>query len=157
MAKKAMIQFHALTPEFYKEHQLVQMQDKGEDKGRGYGVLLVEVRGYKFAIPLRSTLKLDHQFCFPTRQVNETQQHGLDYSKAVIITDEDRYVSKKPFKLRMKSDYLAIIKRERTIVSEFQDFVEKYIQAVNDDDKSFLYLRDVRQSTLQNYHSEFGL
>lgn len=151
--KTPLIEFHLLTPEFYAENQLVQMQDKGQNKGRGYGVLLAEVKGYKFAIPLRSTIKIGSQFCFPTRQVNATDQHGLDYTKAVIITDEDRYVLSRHFQLREKSDYVAIRKKERTIISEFESFVEQYIQAVKNDDQSFLALREIKLSTLQNYHN----
>lgn len=64
------IEFHRLTHEFYATHtHLVEVMDKdrqtgvyNEDKRRGYGVLTVNIKGLKFAIPLRSKMKMNHKF-----------------------------------------------------------------------------------------------
>ncbi|MFD8425958.1 hypothetical protein [Streptomyces sp. NPDC059668] len=59
----AKIKLHQLTQDFYDEHShLTEIADKNsngnlEDKGRGYGVLMIEIKGYQFAIPLRSKIK----------------------------------------------------------------------------------------------------
>ncbi|EHL79324.1 type III toxin-antitoxin system TenpIN family toxin [Bacillus smithii] len=157
------IEFRQLTPDFYAEHQhLVEIIDKGKDgkitnKGRGYGVLLVDVYGYKFAIPLRSRMHINHTDNFTTkiyRYNGKRVRHGLDYSKAVIIT-EMRFVSKAPFFLADKSDFVKISKSEHIIIAAFEKYVTRYIRAVQKEDKNIL--RRYKYSTLQNYHRELGL
>jgi protein AbiQ len=157
------INFHQLTPDFYAENShLVEILDKDKrtgvitDKGRGYGVLLVDVKGYKFAIPLRSTMHINHRDNFTTRihvVDGEKVRHGLDYSKAVII-HESRYVSSAPFFLEDRSDYIKIKNAEHRIIPAFEKYVNKYIKAVQEQDRNIL--RRYRYSTLQNYHNELG-
>ncbi len=154
---KNIIEFRQLTSDFYKDNQLVEMLDKGIDKGRGYGVLLVDVKGVKFAIPVRSKMHINHKFCFTTRiyeDKGKRVRHGLDYSKAVIIK-EKRYVSQSQFFLENRNDYNKINRRQHHIKSEFEKYIEKYIKAVQNDDQNIL--REYRYSTLQNYHDELNL
>ncbi|MCR8636952.1 type III toxin-antitoxin system TenpIN family toxin [Paenibacillus radicis (ex Xue et al. 2023)] len=149
------IVFHRLTSDFYKEH--THLVETIKDEGRGYGVLLVTVLGYKFAIPLRSKMDLNHPANFTTKihsPDGKNVRHGLDYTKALIIT-EDRFVlSEKDYKLRDKSDYLKIVELEHKIIIDFEKFVQKYIKAVKKQDKHIL--RQYRFSTMKNYHVELG-
>jgi protein AbiQ len=152
------IVFHQLSPDFYREHtHLAEMIDKGRDKGRGYGVLLVNVLGYKFAIPVRSKMAMKHPGNFTTKihsPEGKNVRHGLDYTKAVIITD-DRFINtQKEFMLVEKSDYVKINDNEHKIIADFEKFVRKYIKAVNKNDRNIL--NDYRFSTLVNYHKELG-
>lgn len=161
MANK--INFHRLTPDFYVEqNHLIEMIDKDKrtgkvtDKGRGYGVLLLEVQGHQFAIPLRSKMHINHKENFTTRiyKPNGVRvRHGLDYSKAVIIP-ESRFVSTDPFLLAEQSDYLKIEDAEHRIIAAFEKYVLKYIKAVQEQNKHIL--RGYSFSTLQNYHTELG-
>lgn len=175
MARK--IEFHELTHEFYESHtHLVEALDKNkqtsvfdEDKHRGYGVLLTEVEGYKFAIPVRSKMKINHRSNYTSRTYEEDEidhktgkktgkkikfRHGLDYSKAVIIT-EDRFISKTPFFLANKDDYVNITQNlEKIIIPQFKKYVQRYIYAVRNDDKNIL--KKYCFSTLQNYNQQLG-
>jgi protein AbiQ len=157
------INFHQLTPDFYAEHShLVEMLDKDRrsgtvmDKGRGYGVLLVQIEGHQFAIPLRSTMHINHRDGFTTK-IHSPEgvrvRHGLDYSKAVIIY-ESRFVSADPFFLHDRSDYVKIVNAEHRIIPAFEKYVQRYINAVKGQDRNVL--RRYRYSTLQNYHNELG-
>jgi len=156
--------FHELSFDFYKDNShLKEVLDKDstgnfKDKGRGYAVLLVEVKGCKFAIPLRSTMHIGHKFNFTTRIYKADNgrkvRHGLDYSKAVIITS-DVHLKTDLFKLKLKSDYVKIDNKEAKIYSDFEKILDKYILAVKNDDKNIL--KEFRFSTLQNYHLELGL
>lgn len=158
------IVFHKLTPDFYAENShLVEMLDKDKktgivtDKGRGYGVLLVDVKGYKFAIPLRSTMHINHKDNFTTRIYEDDDgkrvRHGLDYSKAVII-HESRFVSTEPYTLRERSDYFKIMDNEHRIIPAFEKYVDRYIKAVQKQDRNIL--KRYSFSTLQNYNNELG-
>lgn len=154
---KEIIKIRQLTPDFYNNHNLKQMLDQNNNKGRGYGILLAQIKGYIFAIPFRSYMKLEHQYCFPTI-INETDgnKQGLDYTKAVIITDTS-YIATRPFFLKDKKEFVLVRKNARTIVKEFEEFVDKYILAVTNNDSEFLTLREVQFSTLQNYHNELSI
>lgn len=154
------IVFHQLSQDFYKEHtHLVEMADKpGHDKGRGYGVLLVEVLGYKFAIPLRSKMSMNHPGNFTTKihsPEGKKVRHGLDYTKAVIITEDRFIITQREFMLADKSDYVKINDNEHKIIADFEKFIRRYINAVNKNDQNIL--RNYQYSTFQNYHAEFGL
>ncbi|MFK3961925.1 type III toxin-antitoxin system TenpIN family toxin [Pseudalkalibacillus hwajinpoensis] len=149
------IQLKQLTSAFYKNHNLIQMMDKNLDKGRGYGVLLAKVKGLQFAIPLRSKMDINHPFCFDAWGDPEYKS-GLDYSKAVVITDSS-YISKRPFFTRKKEEWVTIRRNRRTIVRDFEDFVDQYIEAVSNNDQTFLSIKEVKFTTLQNYHNELGI
>ncbi|MED1108072.1 type III toxin-antitoxin system TenpIN family toxin [Bacillus paramycoides] len=155
----AQIKLHQLTQDFYSEHgHLVEVADKKKDgtfsdKGRGYGVLMLKVKGYKFAIPLRSKMK--HKENFTTKIYTENGaklRKGLDYSKAVIITDE-RFVSTAVFKIE-QDEFLKIAKAEIRIIQSFEKYVERYVTAYNAGDSNIL--RKYQYSTLKNYHQELA-
>ncbi|MFE2710366.1 type III toxin-antitoxin system TenpIN family toxin [Streptomyces mirabilis] len=153
----AKIKLHQLTQDFYDEHShLTEIADKNsngnlEDKGRGYGVLMIEIKVYQFAIPLRSKMK--HKENFPTKiytQHNKKYRKGLDYTKAIIITDP-RFVSHRSFKIP-QDEFLKIVNSENRIIQSFEKYVNRYVQAYNTGDENIL--RKYQFSTLQNYHTE---
>lgn len=156
----AQIKLHQLTQDFYDEHShLHEVSDKNKDgtfsdKGRGYGILMVKVKGYKFAIPLRS--KMNHKENFTTKIVTNNKgkrlRKGLDYSKAVIITDE-RFVSLYAFKIE-QDEFLKIAKAENHIIQSFEKYVERYVMAYNTGDSNIL--KKYGFSTLKNYNQELG-
>lgn len=157
------IALRRLTSDYYSEHaHLAEALDFDRitkvpnDKGRGFGVCLVDILGHQFAIPLRSNMS--HKDNFPTKFSKDasgrTLRQGLDYSKSVIITDK-RFISEKPFKTREKEEYLKINRAEKKILKEFEDYVNKYIEAVRKPDEHIL--AEYNYSTLKNYHVELGL
>ena len=159
MEHESKIEFHQLTSDFYQEnaHLDETMFKNGQDKGRGYGILLVNVKGYRFAIPLRSKMHIKHKYNFTTRihaPEGKRVRHGLDYTKALIIL-EDHYIATREFLLDEKSDYLKILASEHKILNDFEDFIEKYVDAVKKKDENIL--REYRYSTLLNYHTELCL
>ncbi|MGP6151700.1 type III toxin-antitoxin system TenpIN family toxin [Priestia flexa] len=129
---------------------------KTKEKVRGYGILLVEIRGYKFAIPVRSKIAYHQKKSNYTTRIWEYRgkkvRHGLDYSKAVIIK-EDRYIVEKEFLLEVHSDAVKIRDNQHHIITKFTAYVERYIDAVKEEKQSILS-REYRFSTLQNYHDE---
>jgi len=140
---------------FFKENShLVEVLDKDRSgawissilKQRGYGVVLVELNGLRFGIPLRS--HMNHHFGFKTKEGK-----GLDYTKAVLLI-KDGYISEQPF-LIPSDEFVQISDRERFITQQFEKYVKKYIEGVKRQDENIL--RPYKFSTLQNYHKELGL
>lgn len=158
------IEFYKLSADFYNENaHLVEILDKEKsgamkDKERGYGVLLVEVEGQNFAIPLRSTMHINHTDNFTTRiykHQGKDVRHGLDYSKAIIVTDPRFVDTSSIYILKKKSDYVKISNDEQHIIKTFEKYVARYKKGIVKNDARII--AKYRYSTLQNYHVELGL
>ena len=153
-----------LTDKFYEENTHLQRildKEKGQDlfvnKGRGYGVVVLEIYGVKFGIPLRSNMT--HKYCFATKTWRDevegrTYRKGLDYTKAVILNDDD-YIKERTFKIPAK-EFDKINDEQERIHSQFEKFVKNYIKAVKRNDQNLLS-KNYRDSTLINYHEQLGL
>lgn len=119
--------------------------DLAAEKTRGYGVLIVRIEnGMLFGIPLRS--HVSHHMAFITKGTK-----GLDYTKAVLIRNED-HISHEAFHIP-QDEFLKIADRQIFIREKFEKYIKKYLRAVRDGDQNVL--REYRFSTLQNYHLDF--
>jgi protein AbiQ len=138
---------------FYQENShLVEVLDKDHTnnwtprKQRGYGIVVCEVDGLRFGIPLRSHLKHKHG----QKTVGDK---GIDYSKAVLLT-KDSYISSQPF-LIPDNEHRILQSKEHWITQQFSKYVQRYIKGRTKNDLNIL--REYRFSTLQNYHTELGV
>lgn len=153
-----------LTDKFYEENNhLERILDKERgsteflDKGRGYGVVVIDLNGLRFGIPLRSTMT--HKYGFATEIKRDevkkkTYRKGLDYTKAVILKD-DEYITERSFKIPAE-EFDKINDSQEMIKRQFTIFVEKYITAVENNDQNLLS-KNYRDSSLINYHEELGI
>lgn len=90
-------------------------------QNRPYACLTIELDGLLFAVPFRHHIR--HQYAFHT--IGEA---GLDYTKAVIITDILFLSADKP---SIESKEFAIIKRdEQKIRYGFMKYVNQYKRAM---------------------------
>jgi protein AbiQ len=60
-------------------------------------VLILEIDGLTYAVPLRS--HITHPYCFIADNTNG-QNSGLDFSKAVVIIDSTQYIDPSPVTIR---------------------------------------------------------
>jgi protein AbiQ len=145
---------------FYDENKhLVEVLDKDvrtgewyENKVRGYGIVLVEILGLKFGIPLRS--KIHHNECFKVDKdgLTENVKTGLDFSKAILL-DKEEYIFN-TYKIPLLQ--LNVLRdKEYIIGTKFKKYVNKYIKAVKKQDEH--KLKTYKFSTLQNYHTELNI
>lgn len=94
-------------------------------QNRPYACLTIELDGLLFAVPFRHHIR--HQYAFHT--IGEA---GLDYTKAVIITDILFLSADKP---SIESKEFAIIKRdEQKIRYGFMKYVNQYKRAMKHHD-----------------------
>jgi protein AbiQ len=147
---------------FNKNKDLIEALHQGDEgdvnanKTRGYGVITIRIEGgLLFGIPLRSHIK--HKAAFITDRSKglfiTDGLKGLDYSKAVLIEDEN-HVSEEPFNIP-QDEYVKIADRELFIRERFEKYIKKYIKSANSGDNNVLY--EYRYSTLQNYHVELKI
>ncbi|MCL8300879.1 MULTISPECIES: type III toxin-antitoxin system TenpIN family toxin [Pseudomonas] len=144
---------------FYEENtHLVEVLDKAagqwvEEKVRGYGIVVIEFRGLKFGIPLRSNLR-SRKHCFVTaKTVREIK--GLDYGKAVLLSKED-YVSDAIFQIP-PAEFKKLRDGSFHISQQFGKYVERYVQLSIEEPQSTVLTREYRFSTLVNYRVELGI
>lgn len=86
MAKEKRFVF--LSADFYQRYPLSQYPEIEQKKTRPYIQVYIEINGIKFAIPLRSDIHHPHVLWTDKRN-----HCGVDFSKAVVITDE-KYIDK---------------------------------------------------------------
>ena len=139
---------------FYVENtHLVEVLDKvngvwDNHKSRGYGIVVIDLNGLRFGIPLRSVIKHSDSF-FTTAARNK----GLDYRKSVLLV-KDEYISVNPFKIPT-DEHTRILEKKYSITQAFSKYVKHYVKGITNADANIL--KSYAYSTLQNYHKELGL
>jgi protein AbiQ len=123
-------------------------------KVRGYGVVLIDLSGLTFAIPLRSNIKHKAAYLTVKRFPNGTKGKGLDFSKAVLIS-QSSYISSTPFKIP-PNEYKKLQNKEIHITKKFEKYVDHYIKAIKLADQNILKSAEYRYSTLKNYHASLN-
>ena len=146
------MKFHRLSAAFYEKFE--QCEEILTNKKRPYYVLLLEIDGLTYAIPLRS--HMTHPYCFIADK-SDTKYKGLDFSKAVIITDSE-YIDPEAVTIR-QNEYNIYKKREYQIKKQFSSYVARYRKEFRRRFKnpalpaSALCL----YSSLKYFHKELGL
>lgn len=144
------VELRKLSDEFYKDYPHTKYSEMECKPGRPYVVLLLEIDGVKFAIPLRTNIR--HSYCYKFRTSNrETESNtGIDYSKAVVISKasylgEETDINDK--------EYLELQEKTYFIISKFKKYVEGYIDYKRNGGNEYIAKR-YRFSTL-NYFDAF--
>ena len=81
------MEFVFLTAAFYEDHPKEKFPEMEHKQDRPYVLILVTIGANRFAIPLRSHIA--HPYAYIT---DKARRCGADYTKAVVITDEARYI-----------------------------------------------------------------
>jgi protein AbiQ len=147
---EARMHFYRLTPEFFDTYGLhTEILNK---QGRPYYVLILEVDMIVYAIPLRS--QISHQYCF----LADGTSGGLDFSKAVVITDQQKFVDPKPTMIR-EQEFLFYRRNRNKFTKKFSAYVRFYkSEVVRHNGNPALPIPPVCiYSTLKYFHKELGL
>ncbi len=137
-----------LNDKFYNEHTQDKYPQLELKQKRPYIHIQIEKDGQKFALPLRSNIS--HPYAFLTDRAN---QCGVDYSKAVPITDDDIDTAK-PF-IR-PNEHKKLIGKEYRIKKGFEKYIQTYINALSD--KKYEHRKEIlAYSSLQYFHEELGI
>ena len=150
-----------LTNSFYRDNvHLKEALDNQNgnwtsQKVRGYGLVVISINTLTFAIPLRSNIRHKSSFIVTKSTTYGILGKGLDYSKALLITDMSYILVNDPFMIP-SDEYKKLSDKENHIRESFEKYIKKYISAVKNHDMNILCSNDYRYSTLQNYHTELG-
>jgi len=147
------MEFHRLSAAFYA--QFSRCEEILTKEERPYYVLLLELDGLTYAIPLRS--HITHPYCF-VADSSTGQKSGLDYSKAVVITDSAQYVDPAPVTIR-RHEYNFLKQREYLIKKQFSSYVASYKKEIRRHQKNPALPVSAlcRYASLKYFHRELGL
>jgi protein AbiQ len=143
-----------LTPSFIAK--TAGLKETIHDKSRPHGIVAINVNGLTFAIPLRTNLSHNYGVVLDTvERDGRTLKRGLDFTKALIITDEstDIGVSHRV----PETQKTVLIQQKKMIINQFQKYVDEYISAASRNVVNTLSSNAYKYSTLCNYHSELGI
>jgi protein AbiQ len=147
------MEFHRLTPAFHAQYG--QCEEILSKESRPYYVLLLELDGLTYAIPLRSHIR--HPFCYIAD--NSTGENsGLDYSKAVVITDKALFIDPAPVTIR-QNEFNVFKQREYRITQQFSSYVSNYKKEVRRraETPAIPVSSLCRYSSLKYFHKELSL
>ena len=133
------MEIRTLSNEFYTDYR--SCTEILMKQTRPYYCLLLDIDGNKYAIPFRH--HINHPYAFMT-----TEKAGLDFSKAVIISDE-KYLSHSPATIE-QAEFNIIKRSEQQIKSKFKRYLHQYKRALNAPDKE-RSIRLLKYSTLQYF------
>lgn len=142
MAKEK--RFIFLSEYFYQKYPSTQYPEIEQKKTRPYIQLYMEINGIKFAIPLRSDIHHPHVFW-----TDKKNHCGVDFSKAVVITDE-KYIDTTTEPHLRQNEFDALRGKDFKIKQKMQKYIQKYKQAKQESDKP-IHRTLLKYSTLQYF------
>lgn len=148
MAKKK--RFIFLTDEFYQAYPSELYPEIEQKHNRPYIQVYVEINGIQYAIPLSS--EIHHPHVLWTDKKNHC---GVDFSKAVVITDE-KYIDMLTEPHIRENEFNALRGKDYKIKVKMEKYIEEYKKAKQDLGKKHNQ-NLVKYSTLQYFEKEIGI
>ena len=148
MAKKKRFVF--LSKKFYNTYPTSMYPEIEQKENRPYIQVCVEIDGVQYAIPLRSDIHHPHVLW-----TDKENNCGVDFSKAVVIKDEEYIDSVKEPHLR-QNEFDALRGKDYKIQTKMAKYIADYKKAKKDLSKPTNRTL-VKYSTLQYFEKEIGL
>lgn len=152
-------QIYLLSEKFIKDHPLSVFPELMYKKGRPYTCLLIETHAdYLICVPFRTSINHPYAFHFKDTKRSKKSHSGLDYSKSVIIKDDDYIDSKTPVVVD-QDEFREVMKNLPAIVENVLFYVDTYINHKNGTAviHQRMYDRMYSYSSLQYFHKELGI
>ena len=147
-----------LSSKFQNDYPKAKYPELLRKPQRPYTCLLVETHyDYYVGIPFRSDIKHSNAYKFNAAG-SSRQNPGLDYTKIVIIQDDDYIDSQTPAVVD-QNEYNELMKNLNRIVNESVKYVETYVNHMKGTRiiHPREYSRRYAYSTLMYFHKELGI
>jgi hypothetical protein len=139
-----------LSEAFYDKYTLSEYPEIEHKKSRPYILLVLNINGQEWGIPMRSGIS--HHYCFWT---NKAEKRGVDYTKAVLVSDE-KFIDETRAPHIREDEFKALRGKEYILQTSFEKYILKYKKAYTDQSKS-RNLTLCSYSTLQYFHEAIGI
>lgn len=152
-------QVYLLSERFVNDYPLTDFPELMYKKGRPYTCLLIETHSeFLICVPFRTSINHPNAFHFKGTKRSLKSHSGLDYSKSVIIKNND-YIDSKAHAVVDQDEYRELMRNLPTIVNEVLDYVDTYINHLNGfsviHQKAFERMYSF--TTLKYFHKELGI
>lgn len=148
-----------LTQKFYTDYPDPPYKEIVRKNSRPYNCLLIQSHyGYFICIPYRSHIRHKYSFMFKNSVRSKRAKSGLDYSKMVIITEND-YIGQTDA-IVDKDEYNETRNNIEYIKNDAQKYVDEYVKYVLGNKSKYdkkEFERIYQYSTLQYFHKELGI
>lgn len=144
---KQLLELRKMSDLFYKtfsKHLFPEIEHK---IGRPYVVLVVKINNFRFAIPLRTNIRHSYCYKFKTSDRKTESKTGIDFSKAVII-DNDNFLGEKTY--INNKEYVELRNKAFFILKKFKKYVQDYINFKKHGGNEYIAKR-YKYSTLQYF------
>ena len=115
--------FKHLSEKFYNDYPSDDYSEMMLKENRPYTQVITDVDGLKFAVPLRS----DITHISDVLWTDKPAKHGLDFTKAVLILD-DEYISDEKVYIRAK-EHRHLLGKERRVKEKMEKCIANYKKA----------------------------
>ena len=138
------VKFLFLTKQFYSD--FISCPEIEQKPDRPHVRILVRVENIDFAVPMRS--HINHPNAYLTDKVNKC---GVDYSKAIVITDAQRYVETARQPRIRQNEFDALRGKEYILEQGMRKYLKAYVKALEKPEipRNAMLLK---YSTLQYFH-----
>lgn len=121
---------YLLSPKYIKDYPLAKYPELMYKQGRPYNCLLIDTHyDYFICVPYRSYINHQNAFLFKGTERSKRTKSGLDYSKLVLIKDDEYLDTKKA--IIDRDEYKETIKHLPRIVKEVEDYITTYVSHVD--------------------------
>lgn len=117
------MEFRHLSDKFYEKYPSEQFPELMVKESRPYTQVITDINGLKFAVPLRSDISHATDVLWTDKQA----RHGLDFTKAVVILD-DEYISDEKVFIRQK-EHKHLMGKERRVKEKMEKCIGNYKKA----------------------------
>ena len=149
-----MDEIRLLTQKFFDDYPFEEYPELERKTNRPYLVLLVQIENNRFAIPFRTNIKHNSCYKFPATGRKTSSASGLDYSKAVIVNNQE-YIGRRA--VIDETEYSDLIKKFHFIRKQFAAYVKRYIQYTKSNVMNIRLATTYLYSTLKYFHKELGI
>ena len=119
-----------LSSQFYSDYPHSQFPELEHKTIRPYIMICVTVNQHTFALPLRS--HICHPYAYIT---NKVKKCGVDFSKAVYISDE-KYIDNSTRPFIRTDEYRKLIGKEHIIKNKLIKYISDFVDAYKSQDEN---------------------
>ena len=149
---------YLLSDKFIKDYPLSDYPELMYKQGRPYNCLLIDSHdGYFICIPFRSNINHSNAYMFKRTKRSKITKSGLDYSKALIISETEYFDSKKA--VVDDDEYTETVQNINKIANDVLRYVDNYVAHIVGEKilNNREFDRKYKFSTLKYFHRELGI
>ena len=150
---KQVFELRQLTEDFYNDYPKDIFPEIERKRGRPYAVLLVQIEGLKFAIPLRTNIRHHYCYRFKTSDRKTQSSTGIDFSKAIVVT-KNSYLGEQT-NINNK-EYIELKRRCFFIKRKFEKFIQNFLKVLKKEANQYIVKR-YQYSTLKYFKDYFDI